>query len=92
MATSLSSSVVRDQNSPILCVPRISSAALASRVALAHENPGWGYRRIDGELADLRAKIAASTAWEIPKNAGIDVKEIIGRDIAPAETRSASQT
>ena len=39
---------------------------------LARENPGWGYRRIHGELAGPGVKGAPPTAWEILKNAGID--------------------
>jgi putative transposase len=48
---------------------RRSIRALVLR--LARENPEWGYRRIHGELAGLGVKVAASTVWEILKNAGI---------------------
>jgi putative transposase len=39
---------------------------------LAHENSSWGYRRIHGELLVLGVKVAASTLWEILKDAGIN--------------------
>ena len=41
-------------------------------VAMAKANPGWGHRRIQGELARLGHTIAHSTVWEILTMAGID--------------------
>ena len=39
---------------------------------MARGNPGWGHRRIHGELAGLAHKIAPSTVWKVLKDAGID--------------------
>jgi putative transposase len=39
---------------------------------LARDNSTWGYRRIHGELLVLGVKVAASTVWEILRDAGID--------------------
>jgi hypothetical protein len=39
---------------------------------LARENNTWGYRRIHGELLVLGVKVAASTVWEILKQADVD--------------------
>ena len=39
---------------------------------MARDNPGWGYRRIHGELTGLGYTLAPSTVWQILKDAGID--------------------
>jgi hypothetical protein len=47
---------------------------------LVREDPGWGYRRVHGELLVLGVTVAPSTVWEILKDAGLD----------PAPDRAAS--
>ncbi|QKV95982.1 transposase [Streptomyces sp. NA02950] len=60
--------------------PRTVHSVRALVLRLARENPGWGYRRLHGELLVLGVKVAASTVWEILQEAGVD----------PAPERSSS--
>jgi len=52
--------------------PRTAQTVRSLVLEIARDNPGWGYRRIHGELAGLGRKIAPSTVWQVLKDAGID--------------------
>jgi putative transposase len=52
--------------------PRTVRSIRVLVLRLARENPSWGYRRLHGELLVLGVKVAASTVWEILREAGID--------------------
>jgi putative transposase len=53
--------------------PRTVRSVRRLVLRLARENPCRGYRRIHGELLALGIKVAASTVWEILRQAGIDL-------------------
>jgi putative transposase len=52
--------------------PRTVNAIRVLVLEMARDNPGWGYRRIHGELTGLGYKVAPSTVWRILKDAGVD--------------------
>jgi len=52
--------------------PGISAGTVAIMLRLARENPNWGYRRIQGELARLGVVVAPSSVWTILRRNGID--------------------
>jgi transposase len=52
--------------------PRTVRSIRALVLRLARENLSWGYRRLHGELLVLGINVAASTVWEILREAGID--------------------
>lgn len=52
--------------------PRTLASIRRLVLRLVRENPAWGYRRVHGELAVLEIRVAASTVWQILRDAGID--------------------
>ena len=52
--------------------PRTAQRIRSLVMEMAHDNPGWGYRRIQGELTGMGYRAAPSTVWQILKDAGIE--------------------
>jgi transposase len=52
--------------------PPIAAAIRKLVIRIATENPGWGHRRVQGELVRPGHPIAASTVWQILHDAGIE--------------------
>ena len=52
--------------------PATAAAIRKLVIRMAADNPAWGHRRVQGELARLGHPIAASTVWQILHDAGID--------------------
>jgi putative transposase len=52
--------------------PPVSKQIQDLVLRLAAENPTWGHRRNQAELAGLGYKVASSTVWKILNRAGVD--------------------
>ena len=51
--------------------PAIPAGTVSLFLRRTKENPTWGYRRIQGELATMEVRLAPSSVWEILRRHGI---------------------
>jgi transposase InsO family protein len=51
--------------------PAVRAGTVSLVLRLATENPTWGYRRIQGELATMGVRLAPSSVWEILRRHGV---------------------
>ena len=52
--------------------PSIPAGTVQVVIRLARENPTWGYRRIQGELARMGVVLAPASVWNILQRHGLD--------------------
>jgi len=52
--------------------PSLPAGTVSIILRLARENPTWGYRRIQGELATMGVVIAPSSVWAVLRRHGVD--------------------
>ena len=52
--------------------PSVPAGTISFVLRLVRENPTWGYRRVQGELARMGVKVAPSSVWEILRRHGIE--------------------
>ena len=66
--------------------PSTAAAIRKLVIRIATDNPAWGHRRVQGELANLGHQIAASTVWQITRwhtTNQMPQKEVTKRGIRP---------
>ena len=52
--------------------PSLPAGTVQLVLRLANENPTWGYRRIQGQLATMGVRLAPSSVWAILRRHGIE--------------------
>jgi len=52
--------------------PKIPAGTVKLVIRLARENPTWGYRRTQGELAQMGIRLAPSSVWSILQRHGLE--------------------